>query len=271
MEMTEILCGPCMVRFHYENRETECRFELNAAEDCIEKAIRFLARCKVVAIAPRIETEGEALSAAKWQVETEVARDTFFPGAIPNSPATLPVRLSFEGVDVPIEYWLDGSGTGRDNVKFWAGSGGYPGAALARDAVSLLSRLIDSNLSRIALDPFAFSVLMSSSFRFDWRRDYVPLDAGFSPNDQPSIGMVGFPLVELLSAVGMQNARPSRVMPKNKLAYRYCVSNVWLPRCLACAVLGSDTAGFPVRAFRISLKWPGKENQARCIVNAEEE
>jgi CRISPR-associated protein Csx14 len=112
---------------------------------------------------------------------------------------------------------------------------------------------------------------MDSSFRFDWRRDYIPLDAGFSPNDQPSISMVGFPLVELLAAVGLQNARPSRLDPRNKLAYRYNVSNAWLPPCLARAVLGSGVTGFPVRTFRMNLGWPGKENQARCITNAEEE
>jgi len=52
MEMTEVLNGPCMMRFNYSSNETLCRFELDTSEDCIEKAVRFLARCKVVAIAP---------------------------------------------------------------------------------------------------------------------------------------------------------------------------------------------------------------------------
>jgi CRISPR-associated protein Csx14 len=271
MEMTEILSGPCMVRFSYANNETECRFELDAPEGCIKKAIRFLARCEIIAIAPRPEPGGKSLSTAKWQVETLTVDGPFFPSPTPNSPAPLPIRLSCEGVEIPVEHWLDNPRSGRDNVKFWAGSGGYPGAALARDAISLLSVLDDPALSRTALDPFAFSAPMSSSFNFDWRRSYIPLDAGFSPNDQPSIDMVGFPLVELLAAAGLQNARPSRLAPKNKLAYRYHVSNSWLPPCLVRAVLGSDATGFPVRGFRMYLGWPGKENQARCIINAEEE
>jgi CRISPR-associated protein Csb3 len=272
MEMTEVLNGPCMMRFNYSSNETLCRFELDTSEDCIEKAVRFLARCKVVAIAPPRTPGNEPLSAVRWQVETVTVVGQFFPGAPPDSPATLPVHFSFGGVHIPVEHWLDDlRRTGRDNVKFWAGAGGYPGAALARDSVSLLSPFDDAALSRIALDPFAFSAPMDSSFRFDWRRDYIPLDAGFSPNDQSSISMVGFPLVELLAAVGLQNARPSRLDPRNKLAYRYNVSNAWLPPCLARAVLGSRVTGFPVRAFRMNLGWPGKENQARCITNAEEE
>ena len=272
MEVTEILSGPCMVRFDYENGVTECRFEIGAPPECIENAIRFLARCEVVAIAPPQKPGDEGLSAAKWKVETESAGGPFFPGAIPDSPATLPIRLCFEGVEIPIEHWLDGPGSGRDNVKFWAGAGGCPGAALARDAVSWLIKLDEFALSGIALDPFSFSAPMSNSFRFDWRRDYIPLDAGFSPNRHKNeMCMVGFPLVELLAAIGVQNARPSCVDPKKKLAYRYYVSNAWLPARLARAVLGSDVTGFPVRAFRMDLGWPGKENQARCIVNAEEE
>ena len=271
MEMTEVLSGPCLTRFNYQGNEPECDFELDAPKDCIDKAVRFLARCKVIALVPPPILAGEPLSVAKWHVETSTAAGSFFPGAPPNSPATLPVRLSFGGFDIPVEHWLDDSRAGRDNMKFWAGAGGYPGAALARDCVSLLSRFDDAALSRIALDPFAFSEPMDSSLRFDWRRDYIPLDAGFSPNDQPSVSMVGFPLVELLAAIGLQNARPARLDARNKLAYRYFVSNTWLPLCLARAMLGAGISCFPVRAFRMNLGWPGKENQARCIINAEEE
>ena len=270
MEMTEVLNGPCMMRFNYSSNETLCRFELDTSEDCIEKAVRFLARCKVVAIAPPRRPGNEPLSAVRWQVETVTVVGQFFPGTPPDSPETLPVRLSFGGIEIPVEHWLDDPRlTGRDNVKFWAGAGGYPGAARARNSVSLISLLDDAGLSRIALDPFAFSAPMKSSFRFDWRRDYIPLDAGFSPNDQPSISMVGFPLVELLAAVGLQNARPSRLDPKNKLAYRYHVCKAWLPPCLARAVLGSAISGFPVRTFRMNLGRPN--DKERCIIDAEEE
>jgi CRISPR-associated protein Csx14 len=170
-----------------------------------------------------------------------------------------------------MEHWLDGEHSGTDNVKFWAGAGGYPGAALARDALSCLSCLEGEDWSEAVRDPFSFAAPMDSSFRFDWRRDYIPLDAGFSPNDQPTVGMMGYPLVELLAAVGLQYTRPARINPRDKLAYRYHVSDVWLPVALVRAVLGSDDSGFPSRSFRMRLGWPGKKGQARCIINAEEE
>jgi CRISPR-associated protein Csx14 len=267
METTEVLTGYSEGRFAYTDRETHTRFELASRGDDnpVEAVLRFLAGCEVVAIAPRDSN----LSTAKWSVRTEIEES--FPAPHPDSPATLPARLRRGYVEVPIEYWLDGEHCGRDNVKFWAGAAGYPGAALARDAVACLGALNGEPLLDAARDPFACAAPMDSSFRFDWRRDYVPLDAGFSPNDQPSVGMVGYPVVELLAAIGLQFSRPARISPRDKLAYRYHVSDVWLPVVLARAVLGGENPGFPRRSFRMRLGWPGKKGQARCIISADEE
>jgi CRISPR-associated protein Csx14 len=184
----------------------------------------------------------------------------------------LPICLRHGQFVIAIEYWLDGEGSiGRDNVKLWAGAAGYPGAALARDAIANLHDLGDNVFAEVAGDPFAFAAAMTSSFRFDWRRDYIPLDAGFSPNAHSTIGMVGFPLVELLAAIGLQNARPTRVNPRDKLAYLYGVWGASLPTLFARAALGGQSLGFPMRRFRMSLGWPGQEGQARCIIDAQEE
>nr|RDS95485.1 hypothetical protein DWF04_11310 [Cereibacter sphaeroides f. sp. denitrificans] len=59
------------------------------------------------------------------------------------------------------------------------------------------------------LSPFAFSAPQSSSFRFDRRLDYMPIDAGFSPNRHDGITMVGSPVAELLAANGLRYARPA--------------------------------------------------------------
>jgi CRISPR-associated protein Csx14 len=112
---------------------------------------------------------------------------------------------------------------------------------------------------------------MSSSFRFDWRRDYIPLDTGFTLNAHHAMTPMGYPIVELLAAIGMQNARPARIDRRAKLAYRYGVSSARLPTVLARAVLGAQGLGFPIRLFRMRLGWPGQEGQARCIIDAEEE
>jgi CRISPR-associated protein Csx14 len=112
---------------------------------------------------------------------------------------------------------------------------------------------------------------MTSSFRFDWRRDYVPLDAGFSLNNHKAfMKTVGYPFVELLAAIGLQNARPQRTNSRG-LEYRYAVAKATLPTSFARAVLGGARLGFPIRTFRMRLDWPGQEGQARCIVDAREE
>lgn len=123
-------------------------------------------------------------------------------------------------------------------------------------------------LAHFAADPFGLAAPMTSSFRFDWRRDYVPLDAGFSLNAHGSMTTIGYPLVELLAAIGMQNARPERI---NKLNYLYSVANEMLPISIARAVLGSAELGLSIRTFRMRLDWPGQEGQARCIVEVREE
>ncbi len=267
MEAAEILCGPSEGRFTFKGAESTVNFRLrvDGVHDPVEQVLRFLCRADAQAIAPR----NSDLSTERWYVETLKRHDAIFPCSAPNSPAILPTLLKSAAHSIPIEHWADGSD--RDNVKFWAGAAGYPGAALARDALNLVRSLGDNALAAAATDPFNVSAPQSSSFRFDWRRDYIPLDAGFSPNEHGGIEMVGYPLVELLAAIGMQNARPARVEAQNKLSYRYGVSNTILPTVFVRAVLGGESLGFPIRVFRMRLGWPGQEGQARCIVDVQEE
>ncbi len=268
MEAAEILCGACEGGFDYRGGETSALFRLRVegAVDPIRSVVAFLAKSKPVAVAPK----GIDLTTTKWGVETISGLEDY-PAPAPDTPASLAMALRADGYEIPIEHWLDGPHCGRDNAKFWAGAGGYPGAALARDALMPLSSLAESAIAKAAADPFAFSAPMSSSFRFDWRRDYVPLDAGFSLNEHSAMTPVGYPFVELLAAIGLQNARPQRPNPRDKLVYRYAVANLPLPTIFARAVLGGAEPGFPIRIFRMRLDWPGQEGQARCIVDAREE
>jgi CRISPR-associated protein Csb3 len=269
MEAAEILCGSCEGGFDYSGLEIDTSFTLAVAgaDNPVERVLGFLARAEVEVEAPY----QSGLSTAKWGVETTTRGDLVYPSPVPGSPATLPVYLAADGKRIPIEHWLDGDHNGLDNVKFWAGAGGYPGAGLARDALSQVKALDDNALAAAVANPFAISGPQSSSFRFDWRRDYVPMEVGFSPNWHSTMTMVGYPLVEILAAIGMQHARPQRPDLRNKLEYRYGVSNARLPTVFARAVLGAQSVGFPMRVFQMRLAWPGKENQARCIVGAEEE
>jgi len=261
MEAADIVLGDAEGGFDWTGGPTRFRLRAAGDEDPFARVLRFLAQAEVTSDAPH----GSGLSTARWAVQTVTLDvDEPFPFPVPDSPATLPAALRDDGTVVAITYW--GDATRRDNVKFWAGAGGYPGAALARDALSILR----SARELPAGDPFAFPAPQPSSFRFDWRRDYVPVDVGFSPNDHGRVIMVGFPIVEMLAAIGLTHARPLRI---DKLTYRYATvggGTELLPPLLLRAGLGTTPIGLPSRLFEMRLDWPGQENQARCIVETRE-
>ena len=267
VEAADTLLGEASGGFDWRNGDT-VHFRLKAAgeENPAARVLRFLDQASVASMTP----SGSANSTVKWKVETLRCASREFPFKDPQSPATLPTLLkdSF-GNAIVIDHW--GDETRRDNVKFWAGSGGYPGAALVRDALDLIAQRAEDNVDA----PFAFAVEQSSSFRFDWRRDYVPIDAGFSPNAHGNVEMRGHPIVELLAAIGLMYARPKR---HDKLNYTYGVAGLrgtepYDPIFLRAALGAQQTPfpGMPFRMFRMRLSWPGQENQARCITDVVEE
>ncbi|WP_374763461.1 type I-G CRISPR-associated protein Cas8g2 [Yunchengibacter salinarum] len=264
LEAADVLLGGAKGGFNWHD-EAEPRFHIHAAggENPVATVLNFLARAEVKSIAP----QGSKNDTRKWKIPTiHAAPEDPFPFPDPSSPATLPAILRDGDQAITLDHW--GDATTRDNVKFWAGSGGYPGAAFTQDSLALFRDAADT----LTEDPFSFSVIQSSSFRFDWRRDYIPIDAGFSPNDHQTISMTGYPVVELLAAIGLTHARPQR---HTKLEYRYGVAGTQhgtlLPALFHRAALGCAALPFPHRSFRMQLGWPGQEGQARCILDVTEE
>ena len=261
------LLGEARGGFDWQGSDDACfRLAVPGTDDPVACILRFLDGAAVKSLAPA----GSKNNTAKWNIETATADSGAFPIPDPRSPATLPASLEdSSGRHLVIDYW--GDRTKRDNVKFWAGSGGYPGAALARDALDLMyGRATD-----YAYDPFGLTAEQSSSFRFDWRRDYIPIDVGFSPNAHDDVTMQGYPVVELMAAVGLAHARPLR---RNNLEYSYGVAGVaaggLCDPAILRAALGSRQApfpGLPFRLFTMRLGWPGQEGQARCITDVTEE
>jgi CRISPR-associated protein Csx14 len=270
LEAAEVLLGDAEGGFDWSD-EGEVKFHLRTGgqDDPIKAVLLFLSEAKVRAVSP----DPSQLSAEKWEIPTDALEEGKpFPFDLPKSPATLPAFLigkSPEGREqsITLDYW--GDSTNRDNVKFWAGAAGYPGVALARDALELIRSL----KPEATLSLFDMSTTQSSSFRFDWRRDYIALDAGFAVNAHSDIHMAGYPLVELLAAVGVSHARPERL---TKLYYRYGVVGIesrdqLLDAVFLRAALGCAPLPFPRRVFSMRLGWPGQENQARCVTEVVEE
>lgn len=277
MELAEVLCGGAEAGFDWSDTASP-RFLLSArgTDDPITVGLQFLARATVYSLAP----DGTDLDTAKWKVPSHrLQPGSAFPIPRPSSPASLPAVLEADGRTFVVGSWGDAQhpqtlSTRRDNAKFWAGSAGYPGTALLRDALDAVRDRVEASRA----DPFGLSAPQSSSFRFDWRRDYVPLDAGFSLNEHGRILPRGYPLVEILAAVGLAHARPHRL---KKLLYRYGVIGrqdreetgavALVPPEFLRAALGTAALPFPKRTFTMHLGWPSKENQARCITTVFEE
>lgn len=272
VEAADILVGEAEGAFDW-SEPGDVRFWIRAkgAESPLQAVLAFLERAEARAVA----LEG-SLSLSNWTASWGPApsiqsRALGYPFPDPDSPATLVCALTDGEHTIRLEHW--GDATDRDNVKFWAGAGGYPGAGLARDALKLVRGRIVA-----AADPFSLSAPQSSSFRLDWRRDYIPIDSGFSVNAHVSIVTLGFPLVELLAAIGLGNARPDRPERRNKLLYRYTVvgrsdlnDKTWFALPILRAMLGGGDYPFAKRTFRMSLNWPGQEGQARAITAVTEE
>ena len=272
MEAAELLLGDARAAFHWgRDRDPEFRLSCAGTERPVDRVLRFLEEARVVARVPTGSNNSGRWKSG-WGDTPEIIdpNESSYPFREPNTPATLPVVLRDPGgVEIPVDYW--GDTTKRDNVKFWAGAGGYPGAAILRDALQLARGRMLPNWSH----PFEVPAPQTNSFRFDWRRDYIPVQEGFSPNKHKRITMVGFPIVEILAAIGVTNARPWRI---GKLQYRYgvlgCEDNSLLDPIFHRAALGAEKSpvpGGPFRRFVMRLDWPGQENQARCITQVAEE
>lgn len=276
LEAADVLLGDARGGFDWSN-EADTRFRMSAESDMnpFEAVLTFLRDAKVTSRSAR----ELGLDTVKWGVETrQYCGDEPFPFPPPASPATLTAVLSvtdsdhrFASKSIEISHWGDSRReTGRDNVKFWAGMQGKPGAKVATEALESVGEALDHACNA----PFDFGTIQSSSFRFDWRRDYIPLDVGFSLNNHKGyITTVGYPIVEILAAIGLSDARPEF---RDKLSYRYGVLGVaddgeLFDVFFLRASLGAPKLPFLQRTFRMNLGWPGKEGQARCITTVYEE
>lgn len=272
-EAADVLLGETEAVFDWSDpAQTLFRLRARGEASPVLRVLEFLDRAQARAVAPAGSATLDNWTPSWGPSPLAIDRETGYPFPDPPSPATLMCRLSDGEHTLVLDHW--GDATERDNVKFWAGAGGFPGAGLARDALAL----VQGRAADAVADPFALSAPQSSSFRLDWRRDYIPIHAGFSLNAHADIDTLGFPLVELLGALGLGQARPMRPDRRNKLAYAYGVAgrarrddSLWLPLPLLRAALGTAPLPFPRRHFNLLLDWPGKEGQARSITTVTEE
>lgn len=260
LEAADTLLGGAQGAFRW-NEAPRFFIRTTADSNPIEASLRFLSDAAIHAEAPARSPFVHPDSGVR-----ALAPGDPFPFPIPESAATLPAILCDGERRIRIDHWGD-SDAGRDDVKFWGGAAGQTGAELLRKTLDpIRARCVSS-----APDPFSLSIPMSNSFRFDWRRDYIPIDAGFSLNKHQKMQTIGYPLVEIFAAIGLSNARPRRA---RALDYTYAIlgdDEAFFDPPLLRAALGASRLPFSQRFFRMRLGWPAQEGQMRCITTVTEE
>ncbi len=117
-----------------------------------------------------------------------------------------------------------------------------------------LRALWKEQCAELVAQPFDVLTPVAGTFNFDARGAWTGIDAGYSPNDQKH-GVATSPTVEILAAIGLENARPDEFKPRE---VRYGVWGVLLPPALARPALGGASLPIPIRRFRFTLDRPSQ-------------
>ena len=289
LEAADVLCGEAQGSFHDWDNNSAAKFRLSTGgdENPFEAVLEFLAtEAEIRRVAPRgyvdpppkkkksdstgTNDEDDAVS------ETETANppepiETFM--AQKPDKTTLPIR--FGGGNRPVielGHWADGSG--RETFKLY--SGNRSADKIARDMLNGvrkptkkqkqegqpgtlqtkgIEQLFEEDRNGLISAPFRVTP-MGGSFNFDPRGAWTAIDAGYSPNTQKHV-VTASPVVEFLTAWGLQNTRP--LMSGNKgREVGYAVWKEMLPPMLARAAFIGAIPGLTIKCFRFTLALSGK-------------
>lgn len=274
MEAVDVLLGDAEGGFDWSDR-ANVRFSLRAAGDVNPFAVvmEFLSEAQIRRLAPfgytdpptkkQRSTPGnnddDAAAAAAAEGDQPPDLSETFPSPKGDRMA-LPIRLEIsQRPSIVLGHWADGSG--RDDFKLYAGN--RSAASIAR-AMLLGTRerpkkkqnigdvktrgiqaLWREHSADLTAKPFDVLTLMGGSFNFDPRGAWTAIDAGYSPNDQKH-GVAASPVVELLAALGLENARPDEYEMRQ---VRYGAWRGRVTPILARPALSGASVGASVRTF----------------------
>lgn len=252
------------------------RFAIADSVD-IRELLEWLVSADIVAL-----TGDPTITAERWGIPTELV--VMALGTQPETPATLPCELREGGVSVRVDYWA--AVDGRSEYKLWSGMGGTPGCAVMDQCIDMFRR---ADLDTIAIDPLNYGVPMNGgALRMDMRGSVRAVDAGFSVGNHNKMLIRGYPIVEVLAAIGLTHARPQRV---DRLTYRYGVPLpgavptpllthrilLGVPESLSAAPVPSwtpigprDYPRVPRRTFDLRLQPVAERGYARCVASVME-
>lgn len=289
LEAADVLLGNAEGGFDWSD-EVYVRFMLRTAGDQNPFAvvIEFLAEADVRRCAPIGYTDPPMKKKAPIaddgdnEEDLAMAEDLIVSGSFPDHEGdrmALPIRLELGGGPaIELGHWADGSR--RNAFKLYSGNRSAYSIACAmlrgtrkkpgkRQKVGdLNTQGIDTlwNLARedLTAKPFDVLTLVGGSFNFDPRGAWTALDAGYSPN-QHKHGVAASPVVEILAALGLENARPDEYETRQ---VRYSAWSGLIPPILARPILAGASVAVPIRRFRFVLDLSGKN---KVVTFAQEE
>lgn len=268
LEVAEVLIGGVRGKFDWDNEQRPL-FVLDSPcpRSAVDSVLDFLRDAELVRLAPKgykdeDDRATKTTSAGTGSGAVRLSESDTFPSGSPEAMA-LPLRLEHGGYQVSLSLWSDQSS--RTSFKLFAGR--QRSDEIARQMLEGIRRLSSKNDSKLGRDPFGYIVpLGGSSFKFDPRKSWTGIDAGYSPDEQ-SHQVEASPIVEVLAAAGLEHARPTEDKSESRV-FRYGVWKRLLPPILARPALSGLSIGMPARVFRFTLDLAGKN---KVVTMAEEE
>lgn len=277
LEAAEVLLGKAEGGFDWTNEPACFEIHSQGEENPFCVVLEFLRGAQVQRLAPKFYTDQpstikqgkedqERLQQAACEEMNDPPRDApvctveTFPAPEVDRLA-LPLRLERNGLQLDVTHYCDASS--RNSFKLFAGQ--QRSAAIAQQMCTAIRALWDIRGKDLIQDPLGLTApLGGSSFKFDARKAWTGIDAGFSPDEQ-SHAVEASPVVEILAAIGLEHARPDEFGTRE---VRYGAWNGLLPPMLARPALGGVPVGTSRRIFRFRLELAGKN---KIVTFAKEE
>ena len=268
LEAADVLCGDAEGGFDWSD-EAEVRFCLRAEgeQKPLEAVLKFLAEAEIVTICPaRIE--------GPWPDNADPSEEFPAPKKSDGKALTaslLPVRLQRGDTSVQISHWLS---DGRQPFKLFAGQ--QVGARLVHNmlcgdpkkkASKGFKDIFGGFDKRAFQDPFNVVCAVGGRFGFDARGGWDALRIGTSLDKQGILLKVA-PHVELLAAIGLENARPAFL---STYEIRYAAWGDILPVALCRVALAVPHKFLRKDQFRFFRAHLGDDKQYKKCFFAEQE
>lgn len=263
LEAAEVLLGDAEARFDWSRSGSSCFLLRTSKMLCpFTAALDFVKSASRYSVSPEqdVRERDGGETRCSYGIYPSKLRDE---GKLRN--ALLPVELIGNAVEAEgdssrrlwFDYWTDFD-SGRPFMRLWTATNGNS-ASIRFGKLHAALLLAMQNYDVHEPDPFNLRAPVAANFQLEPRRNWVSVNAGFSPDVQHKSGMpievATYPIVEIFAALAMTYARP-RPEVGNASVWRYAAWKTWLPPQLARVAVAQGLAAACARHFMVRLEAP---------------